>query len=166
MNINKNWIKTFKGWFYLNIFNFICLDISNPFRTMKRVKGVFVPLRCVFRHGKNIHREIYNYYFNNPSSSFFKIKSRDVMWKDKYDTPRHESDPIIWIRIFNYDFIWTWDLYPHLKETKLYVSDWWEQVLWYVYYNDCDLEKAKEKWPWADFKTDESTWNNKFVLKK
>ena len=50
--------------------------------------------------------------------------------------------------------------------------DYWEQALWYLYYTDTisqglinkpDIKKAKESWPWQNYETKESSWNDEFL---
>ena len=142
--------------------------IRNPFKTMNKLKGVFKPLKCYFIFGKKIH---YKPFIYCPKPSYILIKSCDVGWKDKYDTPRYESPPYIWIHLFKYDFIWYWNLRPHQQSR---IDDYWEQALWYLYYYDnisCgrldspNIEKAKEYWPWQNM-DGTSTWSDKFLIKK
>lgn len=137
----------------------------NPFKTMKKLKGVFKPLKCYFYLGKN-HWHITNHCY---CPSVF-IKTCDVGWKDKYDTPRYEHPPYIWIHLFKWNIILYWSLPSHkIQETNQY----WEQALWYLYYynnisygcNEPNVEKAKESWPWEDYKTGKSTWSNEFLIK-
>ena len=55
-----------------------------------------------------------------------------------------------------------------------HIDDYWEQALWYLYYTNTisqvllgksNIEMAKESWPWQDYETKKSTWNNKFLMK-
>ena len=125
---------------------------------MKQLKGVFKPLKCYFR----CTFEEWNYspvlWCNRPS--IIQILFRDVMWKDKYNTPRYEVPPYIWFHIYKLNLVWYWDLSPnlYLENPDNLVDDYWEQALWYLYYFDntsygCDspnIEKAKGSWPWEN----------------
>ena len=98
------------------------------------------------------------------------------MWKDKYDTPRYEVPPYIWIHLYKLNLVWYWDLSPHQYKE---IDDYWEQALWYLFYyednyldnnskdnlNAPDINKARENWPWRDYKTKLSSWNDKFLIK-
>lgn len=152
------WYFHFKNWIYLYL--------ENPFKTMNKVKGIFRPLKCYFRYGKSWSPILW---CSKPSH--IQIITRDVGWKDKYNTPRYEQPPYIWIHIFGFNLIWYWDKDFEQKE---FVDDYWEQILWYLYYygnvsygylDNPDLEKAKESWPWRDTVTNESSWNDNFLLK-
>ena len=157
---------------YLDYRPWIYLNIRNPFKTMKKLKGVFKPLSCYFRY--NINNDWFPIIWcSNPA--YIHIMSIDVGWKDKYDSPRYEYPPTIWIHIFKLNIIWYWEL-PHEK----YMDDYWEQALWYLYYTNTisqglidkpDIEKAKESWPWQSAKEIEgsvvweSSWNDKYLVK-
>lgn len=156
----------FKKWIYISLIS--------PFKTMKKLKGVFKPLRRYFR----ITFKEWDYspvlWCSKPS--FIQIMTRDVMWKDKYKSPRYENPPYIWIHIYKLNLVWYWDLDNALKLNPTnYADDYWEQALWYLYYasynrkkrgyDKLDINKAKETWPWTDIKTNETTWTDKYLEK-
>lgn len=123
---------------------------------MKKLKGVFKPLKLYFKWGKYWDPILWC-----PKPSYIHIVSRDVGWKDKYNTPRYEGPPYVWIYLFGLNIIWYWDLPLH-NWTK--TDDYWEQALWYLFYNKGDIESAKNGWPWEDYKTKESTWSDEFLI--
>lgn len=129
---------------------------------MNKLKGVFIPLKRHFIYGRNISFP----FIYCPKIPKVLFRCSDVMWKDKFDTPRYEGPPYIWIHLFGFNLIWYWDLG---KDT----DDYWEQALWYLYYYNTysqglldkpDINKAKESWPWEDYYTRQSSWNNKFLI--
>lgn len=132
---------------------FFYLLYENPFKTMKKLKGVFKPLKCRFYRG--MCPEVW---YSKPK--LIQIVVKDVMWKDKYETPRHEDSPYIWIHFFKWDFIWYWRL-P--KDIKGYDMDYWEQALWYLYYSKADIEYAEKSWPWQNM-DETSSWNKNYLL--
>lgn len=149
-----------------NFKNWIYLYLINPLTTYKKAKGVFKPLQLYFRCGKNINPDGW---YSKPA--FLQIVTKDVSWKDKYDTPRFESSPCIWIHFYKYDLIWYWGLPTH---QYLEQDEYWEQLLWYVYYYNTysqglldkpDINKARESWPWTYYKSEKSTWNDKYLIK-
>ena len=156
---------------YWNFKNWIHISIENPFKTINKLKGVFKPLKCYFKFSRKDWYPVL--WVSNPSK--IQVMSKDVMWKDKYDTPRYECCPYIWIHLFGLNFIWYWTLPNTLKYTKEDIIDnYWEQALWYLYYTNTisqglidkpDIEKAKESWPWQDYETNKSTWNDKYLVK-
>lgn len=159
-NIYKYIKGRFKSAFYFSI--------VNPFKTMNKLKGVFIPLKRRFEIG--LYRNHYHPFIWCPKPHPIQIITRDVMWKDKYDSPRYEAPPFIWIYLFGFEAYWYWNLYY----TQYDDMDYWEQALWYLYYTDTisqglinkpDIKVAKESWPWQDYDTKESTWNDEFLVK-
>jgi len=144
------------------------LSIINPKKTLNKLKGVFKPLKCYFK----IKISDYAPYpiLWCPKPSFIQIISRDVGWKDKYDTPRFEYCPYIWIHIYKLNWVWYWGLPLHQNHRE---DEYWEQALWYLYYTKTisqglieqpDIQKAKESWPWQDMNGN-STWTDEFLVK-
>ena len=121
---------------------------------MFKLKGVFKPLKCKFIYGMGSF-----IWCSRPCP--IQIVTRDVMWKDKFNSPRHEGPPYIWIHLFGLDFSWYWDLPRDIEGHEM---DYWEQALWYLYYSDKDIKKAEETWPWTTFDNKESTWNKDFLI--
>lgn len=158
-----------KNWLYINWKHYIYICISNPKKTMNKIKGIFKPLKLYFRYAVDKYAPYPVLWVSKPS--YIQIMFEDVGWKDKYDTPRFEYRSYIWIHIYKWNFIWYWDLPLHEQS---YVDEYWEQALWYLYYYNTysqglldkpNIEKAKENWPWQDYKTKKSTWNDKFLIK-
>lgn len=137
----------------------IYVSIENPIKTINKVKGIFKPFKCCFKYSF----KKWDYYpvlwCSKPLP--IQIMFRDVMWKDKNDSPQYEVCPYIWIHLYKLNLIWYWLPPADYKE----VEDFWEQVLWYLYYSNKNINKAKETWPWRDYITKESTWNDKFLIK-
>ena len=151
---------------YWNFRKWVYLDIRNPFKTMKKLKGVFKPLKCYFRW--NTNKDWFPMLWCS-SPAYIHIMSVDVGWKDKFNSPRYEYPPAIWIHLFGINLIWYWDI-----KRDGYTDDYWEQALWYLYYyrnisygrlDSPDIEKAKKSWPWTDVRTNESTWNDNYLIK-
>jgi hypothetical protein len=91
-----------------------------------------------------------------------KVVSYGLGCKDKFGTPRFEWSPAFHIFFFCWQFriVWT----SPCKDK--YEDNYWEQVLWFINYSDCDLQKAKETWPWLDSNTKESSWKDDILIKK
>ena len=147
--------------------NFFYISLISPFKTMKKLNGVFKPLKRHFRCGKSWHPVLWCF-----KPSLIQIISRDVEWKDKWHTPRYEGPPYIWIHLFGFNLVWYWDLSYNDKEH--YIDAYWEQALWYLYYasynkekkgyDELDINKAKKSWPWANYETNETTWEDKYLI--
>lgn len=148
----------------INFRNWIYIRIGNPLKTINKLKGVFKPLKRYFRFGWGLWNYHPVLWCSKPS--FIHIIFQDVMWKDKYNSPRYEVPPYIWIHIWKFNFIWWWEYSHDILET----DEYWEQALWYLfYYNEYrmkfpDLLSAENYWPWQDYKTHKSTWNNRYLI--
>ena len=150
--------KFYKDWIFINIFNIISINWDRQ-KDMKAIKEVFIPLKCYFRFTK----EYAPFMFANHYGKLFSIIIRDVQWKDKWDTPRHEESPFISIALFNkFFFNWSWGLPEEIEEHWIDIDDYWEQGLWWLHYCDKDIDKARETWPWKG-ENDISTWKDKFI---
>ena len=156
-----------KDWIYLDWRKYLYIDITNPKKTMNKLKGVFKPLKCYFEFRRDWWAPHPVLWVSKPA--YFHIMFHDVEWKDKYDTPRYEVPPYIWIHLFKWNFVWWWDMPEYLE-----IEDYWEQALWYLYYYNTysqglldkpDIDKARESWPWIDPTTEKSNWLDKFLIK-
>ncbi len=84
----------------------------------------------------------------------FLIRFIDLIWKDKFGTPRLEVEPRFMIIFWKWQFmIWWTTPYDDIPDYM-----YWEQLLWLTYYCDGDLDVARETWPWKDSETQASTW--------
>lgn len=127
---------------------------KNPFRTIWKARKIFKRPEIYLYIGPwkglgYLYRE----------SFLLSVTSQDVIWKDKYNTPRLEYPPRIDIVLFKY-------LHFHLRidGPKNQEDEYWEQILWTLYYCNGDIEKAKKTWPWKKYENEnETTWNNKFL---
>jgi len=79
----------------------------------------------------------------------------DLGWKDKFNTPRLEWGP----RKCFYFFKWQICVFYQTPKTSRNEDNYWEMYLWWKYYSNEDLTKAKETWGWIDGNTKESTWD-------
>lgn len=94
------------------------------------------------------------------------VNACGVGWKDKYETPRFESSPHIFITLFGIigiNIFWGYRYNWH-EEERWDISDYWEQALWCIYYCDGDLDKGRKTWPWSS--NGISTWDEKYVKPK
>ena len=140
--------------------------IMNPFKEMNKLKGVFIPLKRKFWFG---NPKMVPLLLAGTRGKILDICCHSVMWKDKYDTPRFEECPFVRISLFNkFCFLWYWTTGSLIED-----NDYWEQALWYLYYyntysqgllNKPNIEKAKNSWPWENYETKESSWNDKYLI--
>jgi hypothetical protein len=138
---------------------------------MKKIKGVFISPILKYQYTVDYCPYMYNRHFGK----LLSIDISELQWKDKFRTPRLEEVPFISISLFNkFFFTWGWELPPHINVHYMIKEDYWEQVLWYLYYasynkekkgyDKLNIKKAKDTWPWTS--EGKSTWNNKFLTNK
>ena len=154
----------YKDWVFINIFNIISINWERR-KVIKGIKGLFIPLKWHFTFTRNYSPFMYNCHYGK----LLSITIRDVEWKDKYQTPRHEENPFISIGIFN-KFFFNWEYRLPFANHWMYDDDYWEQALWYLYYYkeyNCKIpfiNEAIKYWPYTDYETGKSSWNNKYLV--
>ena len=156
----------FEPWgFCPTIFKFRKLKLQNKDKYEEIVnkhpwekdKAKFTNLPMV-RRSKDWIFKIFNQYYWLQVGWPFAIKTTDLGWKDKYDSPRFEWLPSFQILFFNWQFCIHWTG-PDLKYSDLY----YEMYLWYKNYCNRDIVKARNTWGWQDSNTKESTWNEDYI---
>ena len=111
----------------MNLFNLISFD-WNKRKILKSVKNSpFIKPKCYFRFTK----DYVPFMFCTHYGKFLSIVINDLEWKDKWNIPRHEEDPYISI----------WKLPEELESTISSNEDYWEQILWYLYYTSYNRKK-------------------------
>ena len=80
-----------------------------------------------------------------------KWRVRELLWKDKFGTPRCEVPPYIRIE-------WLWFGFHAIQGN----DEQWEQWLWVHMYHDGNVDRAKKEWEWIDGQTKKSTWDDTF----
>lgn len=104
---------------------FIDIFIENPFKTWWKAKKYFKRPKLSFG------------FFPTHNGKFLKINCHDILWKDKYDSPRHEINPYIEITLFNL-FGFSIQFHTYYKDEfgikqvgNIY---YWEYLLSWLYY--------------------------------
>ena len=118
---------------------------ENPLKTYNSVKHIFKPLKP----------EVSLYRGKGREAKILSINAFDVVWKDKYDSPRHEYNPRIEISLFNY---FHWKIEFTLKDNDS-INDmvYWEAILWWKCYKKNLHEAISESTGWSTYnkETDE-----------
>lgn len=83
------------------------------------------------------------------------ILSQDIMWKDKFNSPRYEDRPGCFIIFFGRDYHKHWQFSITVNAPKFYCNNdctqtdyddnYWESILWYLYYADEYNPQTKER---------------------
>lgn len=133
--------------------------IENPLKTWWKAREYFkLPKIRIHKIGKLIHKKVHTQFGDYVDDGLaycpygcldrigriLSIYSMDVLWKDKFDTPRHERSPIIWVLFFHrigfcitFDITYQWEFGEEVSGNMEY----WEFLLTYLYYNH-DLKIA------------------------
>ena len=116
--------------------NLIAWDIENPFRTYWKARKYFKypKLKISFSTSK-WH---FPYASKHWQGKLLDINIHDVYWKDKYGSPRHERNPLIYICLFGKYSIWiTPKIYykDEFGENQSGDLEYWEYLLDYLYYS-------------------------------
>jgi len=130
MKKNNYILKLKKWWKEFSIYDYIEVLVEDPLKEWRKTKGLFVKPKCSFRFFKDIQSNCpYVYIPNVPS--LLCIRSCSVGWKDKYNSPRHEEDPYIWVCFFRkFGFSINWYIPGESYRDYIY----WEYLLDYLYY--------------------------------
>lgn len=122
------WNKHFNKW--------INICIENPLKTWSKAKKYFKKPSFKIKFFSD---PTFNcpYMSLNRIANLIDISAFDVMWKDKYDTPRHEISPYIWVCFFKkFGFSINWHIYYYDEFNMKQNGDmfYWEYLLDYLYY--------------------------------
>ncbi len=135
-------------------------EIEKYTKTYPYIREVqkFKNLPMVRRSKDWIFRIFQNYYWMEIGWPIY-IYWHELGWKDKFNSPRHEWNPAFYIFFFH------WQFTIHWTAPEEYNNDgYWEQILWYLYYSDKDIEKAEKTWPWGNINEGMSTWNKNYLI--
>ena len=111
---------------------------ENPLKTYKKIKKYFRPIKPKVQFTLLKGRE----------AKILTINSFDLMWKSKWDTPRHEFNPRIKISLFNYFNIFiTFTIGDDSMDDMVY----WEAALYWLYYKKSLHSAIKSATGWSDY---------------
>ena len=147
------------------------IDWIHPTRDLRRARKLgFIGVPVHFQFG--LADEMWSHTSPYYRGKILGIEGFDEGWKDKYGTPRFETNPHIYITLFGtfgINIIWSFYYDFNTPREERYDSDqYWEQALWCLYYCGGDLGKGRETWPWTTNENgvDVSTWDEKYIRKK
>jgi hypothetical protein len=134
--------------------------IPKIFRTYYQARKVFIKPKIAIYIGKwSTGLPMYK------PKEFIRVYHYDLIWKDKFNSPRHEYNPAFNIIFFKGKYqilIWLKNPITNCDE------EYWEQMLWFLYYykqyntNSPNITQAREKWLWKD-QYGKSTWKDDFI---
>ena len=116
--------------------NLLAFSIENPLKTWWKARKYFKFPNISIRFSRA------KYHFPYASKfwqgKLLDINIHDVYWKDKYNSPRHERNPLIYICLFGRFAVWIvfykkW--INEFGEIEDYSIHYWEYMLDYLYYS-------------------------------
>ena len=132
------WIdyNIYKDWFYLEILDLVHININNPFKTWWKARKYFKrpSIKCHFE----LLKCSFPYANRNYIGKIIDISIHDVMWKDKYNSPRHERNPYVWIclfRLFRFEISTRINALTETGKVEDRSMFYWEYLLDYLYYS-------------------------------
>ena len=146
--IERVWWELKNGWF--NIIDIIHDDGD----VIKKSKGVFKKPVKKWYWGFGINKRVFKPYYNDCICPIIYINNWSLSWKPKYDYVCFEDNPQVWFCLFKF-FWFGYKLVSPIDED--YEDSYWEQMVWYANYSDCDLKKAKESYF--------GKWDDKYIKK-
>lgn len=124
--LRNKWID----WFY-----------ENPLTTYNKVKEYFLPIKPKFQWSFGKLRK----------ARILEFNSFDLTWKDKFNSPRHEYNPRIFLSLFNYIHLYVeWTLEKDPMDDMVY----WEAILDWMYYGKSLQEANTNGWTQYNKETD------------
>lgn len=147
----KKIINKFKFPWYSSRYsdNYFAWFIENPLKTWWKARKYF-KLPKIKPHFHLVYK-----YKNYPYASYQRIGKildiwiTDVMWKDKYDSPRHERNPLIWICLFRkFAFSITFNVFylDEFGERQRGDSLYWEYLLNWLIYKERKTLRCYSTW--------------------
>ena len=132
------WIdyNIYKDWFYLEILDLVHININNPFKTWWKARKYFKRPSIKFYFG--LLRYNFPYANRDYIGKIIDISIQDVMWKDKYNSPRHERNPYVWIclfRLFRFEISTRTNAITETGKAEDRSTFYWEYLLDYLYYS-------------------------------
>lgn len=112
------------------------------------------------RRSKDTIIKLFGLYFWIQIGWPIMIKSVELGWKDKWNSPRYEWCPSFQIYFFHWQFCIHWKA-PDDNDNLYY-----EMILWYLEYSKSNIKTAEKTWIWKEIETNKSTWNNQYLINK
>lgn len=125
----------FNGSLWFNIGNWINIHLENPLKTWWKARKYFKFPNISIYGGKLKYS--FPYACKDRIGKILDINFSELGWKDKYDSPRHESNPYIFICLFRFlyiSIIFHKRFYDEIGRPKNGSMEYWEYILDYLYY--------------------------------
>ena len=134
---------------FIDKFNFVHITVENPFKTWWKARKYFKFPKWKFKFHLVKTYAGYPYATWRWLGKILDIDIHDVYWKDKYNTPRHERNPLIYICLFRkFGFTATPRVYycDEFGKKRNGDMEYWEYLIQYLYYNENKSLKCYSIW--------------------
>lgn len=117
----------------------INISIENPFKTWWKARKYFKKPKCRWGFHLVNHGHGYPYATWLRLGKILDINIHDVWWKDKWNSPRHERNPLIYICLFRKFaltigfHIYYYDEFGSKQDGDM---EYWEYLLNWLYYKE------------------------------
>jgi hypothetical protein len=122
--------------------------IDNPLKTWMKARKYFKMPKISFHPFLNLRHNCPYISYKNVAK-ILEIAMHDVGWKDKWDSPRHERNPYIWVCFFRrFGFSINFDIY-YKDEFGLTQSGdgyYWEYLLEWLHYKEMKTLRCYSAW--------------------
>ena len=150
MYLDSIWWDLKEGW--LNVVDIIDDDAD----IIKKSKGVFKKPIKKWYWGFGINNRPFKPFDDNWVNHILYINKWSMTWKPKYDYVCFEDNAQMWVCLFKF----FWFGYKVLAPVDVLSEySYWEQMIWYVKYSDCDLKKAKKT-----YEVHCDDWNDDYLI--
>lgn len=129
--------------------NWFHFTIENPLGTWWKARKYFKRPKISFHISKVTTYSGYPYICYKHISKILDVDIHDVWWKDKWNSPRHERNPLIWICLFrkialcvNFNIYYK-DEFDEKVDGDLY---YWEYLLKWLYYKKKKTLRCYSAW--------------------
>lgn len=126
----------YKGDLWFDMGKLIHIHLSNPFKTWWKARKYFKFPNVKMKF--EAHLNNFPYAHKDYIGKILDVNFHDVTWKDKYNSPRHEINPYIFICLFRslcLHIVFHKNFYDEIGNKIDESSIYWEYLLDYVYYS-------------------------------
>jgi hypothetical protein len=138
------WYTKYGTW----IDKYFDIWIENPLGTWWKARKYFKLPKISFHPFFNIHHNCPYISYKNVGK-ILGVDFHDISWKDKWNSPRHEMNPYIWICLFRrFGFSINFDIYYRNEFGELESGDtyYWEYLLEWLYYKEKKTLRCYSAW--------------------
>lgn len=127
--------------------NLVAFSVENPFKTWWKARKYFKVPKLSLKFSSHKYR--FPYASKYWQGKILDINVHDIYWKDKWNSPRHERNPLIYICLFSRFSVWiypTITYYNEFGEKENGDIYYWEYLLDYLYYSKNKSLRVYSAW--------------------